>query len=262
MLYDKRQCVARAKELLLTNTPQALRYAALELRTCMELHTYEKLRSFTDFVPESVLRTWQPPQAVKALLEFDETADQSFTIEVGVETTFGEVPKDMHLLGHHKALPLKWLRKHYNKVGALLHAPIEAPPVFPLAEHATYLGEVVTELDSATSGTILGGRFTDAYRLVCGECGKVMARNRVAVKAGKTAVCFTPGCDAEYRATAVEEESATFAPVQTGFKCSGCETQIRLFDRRLKVGASFACPSCGKRHSIIGHNWVYAGEES
>jgi predicted RNA-binding Zn-ribbon protein involved in translation (DUF1610 family) len=260
MLYDKRHCIARAKDLLLANTPHAIRYAALELRTCMELHTYEKLRSFTDFVPESVLKTWQPPQAVKALLEFDETADQSFTIEVGVETTVGEVPTEMHLLGNHEALPLKWLRKHYNKVGALLHAPMDAPPVFALAEHAMYLGEVVAALDCAVSGTILGGRFTDAYCLVCGECGKTIARNRVAVKAGKTAVCFTPGCGAEYRATAVGEESASFAPVLTGFTCSGCETQVRLFDRVLKVGGSFACPTCGKRHSIIGHNWLYTSE--
>lgn len=260
MLYDKRQCVARAKDLLLVNTPEAIRYAALELRTCMELHTYEKLRSFADFVPESVLKTWQPPQAVKALLEFDETADQSFTIEVGVEATVGEVPKEMHLLGNYEALPLKWLRKHYNKVGALLHAPMEAPPVFALAEHAIYLREIVAALDRAVSGNILGGRFTDAYRLVCGECGNIVARNRVAVKAGKTAVCFTPGCDAEYRATAIGEESASFAPVLTDFRCSGCETQIRLFHRRLKVGGAFACPACGKRHSIVGHNWFYVAE--
>jgi hypothetical protein len=54
----------------------------------MELLTYQKLRAVRDLVPEDVLATWQPPQAVRSLVEFQPLADRTFTLDVG------ELPAD------------------------------------------------------------------------------------------------------------------------------------------------------------------------
>jgi len=122
MPTDKRSCMARAQQLLAEPTAENLRYAALELRLCIEALTYEKLRAFSDMVPEAVLATWQPPQAVKALLEFEPTADRTFTLFAGVEEQPGIASKNMQYVGQHTALRLTWLRKHYHKLGSLLHS--------------------------------------------------------------------------------------------------------------------------------------------
>ena len=123
MSLDKRACMERAEALLAALKPENVRYAALELRLCIEALTYEKLRSFSSVIPQSVLETWKPPQAVKALLEFEPMADQSFTLYAGVEEEYGKPAPTMQFIGQHNSLRLKWLRKHYHRPGNLLHAP-------------------------------------------------------------------------------------------------------------------------------------------
>jgi hypothetical protein len=68
---DKRAHVARATELLDKADDALLPYAALELRMAMEAIAYGKLRAFATRIPTSVLDKWQPPQAMRALLEFE-----------------------------------------------------------------------------------------------------------------------------------------------------------------------------------------------
>ena len=113
----------RARTWLQDPTAEAIRCAALEVRLLIEELTYEKLRAASDIIPPAVLKTWQPPQAVKALLEFDEFADQSFEVQVGEHPTDSDAEQVWLSLGSHHALTLQWIRKNYNKVGSLLHAP-------------------------------------------------------------------------------------------------------------------------------------------
>lgn len=54
MNLDKHSCLARATALLAAPTHENLRYAALELRLCIEAITYEKLRTYSNMVPLSV----------------------------------------------------------------------------------------------------------------------------------------------------------------------------------------------------------------
>lgn len=201
MSDEKRTCLDRAKRWLADPAPEGIRYAALELRMVMEMLTYEKLRSASDVIPPSVVDTWQPPQAVKALLEFQPMADRTFKIDIGRLPADTDLDKQEWLpLGEHYALPLKWLRKHYNKVGKMLHAPSarETQAAQP-AKQSAYLGEVVDELEKALISGIAGFTERGGYTFNCGDCGKFVIRNADAMEAGQTAVCPTPGCDAEYR---------------------------------------------------------------
>jgi hypothetical protein len=123
MHFNKRSCLDRAKTLFTQRTEAALRYACLELRCCIESIAYEKLQTYAKRLPAAVLETWQPPQAFKALLEFEPLADQDFTLRFCEENAAGQPTGAWKSLGTHKTFQLSWLRKMYNALGNHLHVP-------------------------------------------------------------------------------------------------------------------------------------------
>lgn len=261
MSLDKRSCMARAKKLLAEAAPEHLRYAALELRLCIEALTYEKLRAYSDIVPEEVLRTWQPPQAVKALLEFEPRADRTFVLLAGREEEYGKPAREMKHVGMHKSLRLGWLRKHYNKLGNLLHSPAVGSSKAPLDVRLTkeYLTQVIEDLQEPLQSTITGGTFREVFSFTCAECDKpVIANAEIAIEKGK-AVCLNPKCKAEYFARFDESGQAIFQPIVTEFECAadGCDGVTKLQNRKLEVGAEFACPKCGLKHILVDRRWGY-----
>ena len=257
--------MARAKALLTNPTPENLRYAALELRLCMEALTYEKLRSFSSLVPQEVLKTWQPPQAVKALLEFEPNADQSFTIFAGVEEEYGKQASKMQFVGQHNSLRLNWLRKHYNKLGNLLHTPSVVTGGLPaVGKVEEYLTEVVADLDAPVTGSITGGSIREVFTFNCAQCKDLIVCNAEAVGKSRKAVCFNPQCKAEYFATVSEEGESKFQLMVTEFECANteCTGVIAVENRKLDVGVSFVCSVCGQKHCIANRQWGYGPQES
>ena len=254
MSNDKRACLARARVLLGNPTPENLRYAALELRLCMEALTYERLRIFRDIVPESALKKWQPPQAVKALLEFEPLADQSFTLLVGVEDQAGAEPTSTQFVGEHKSLDVSWLRKHYHKTGSLLHSPYEAPPDNPSAT-AAYLQGVVAEIAAALSGNIRAGYIRRVIPYNCDACNALSLVNRDAMFKRRKAECLQ--CGAEHYATFDDDGTLEFKLNTTDFDCGHCKTPIPVENRKLCEGFEFTCRKCGTRHRVVARLWQY-----
>lgn len=257
MPIDKRSCYAQAKELLSAPGTNHLRYAALELRLCMELLTYEKLRSFSEVVPESVLNTWQPPQAVKALLEFEPNADKSFTLFAGIESEYGVPSKDMKYVGQHNSLSLKWLKKHYNKIGNLLHASNSGGDIDE-SKARSYLAEVIIDLEQPLQGNITGGSFKEVYSFRCGWCQQLVVCNVQAVSKSNKATCLNPQCCGEYHTKILPTGEAQFEPMVTKFDCIKCQAEIPIENRKLNVGIVFACPTCKTKHKIEDRQWGYA----
>ena len=263
MPIEKRSCLARAKQLLTSSEPETIRYAALELRLCMEALTYEKLRAFSSMIPESVLATWQPPQAVKTLLEFEPRADKSFVLAAGKEEHYGQPSKEMQYVGEHKALAYRWLRKHYNKVGNLLHVPAaNSGPAEDPNTHMAYLNAVVADLDEALSGNIYGGSIREVFRFECAVCNQPVVCNAETTSKTNRAVCLNPQCGAEYFATVAPDGLPGFQLKVTKFDCISCKALIPVENRKLDIGVKFECASCGQRHSILSREWQYGAEES
>lgn len=80
---EKVQAYKAATELLGRKDDAVLRYVALELRRCIEAVVYEKLVAYGDLIPADAARTWQPPQAFKALLAVEPGADKDAVIAIG-----------------------------------------------------------------------------------------------------------------------------------------------------------------------------------
>lgn len=263
MQPDKRACIERARKFLETPSPENLRYAALELRMCMEALTYEKLHFFSGAIPESVLSKWQPPQAVKAILEFEPMADRSFVIHAGVEEEYGKPAKNMQFVGQHKSLRLQWLRKHYNKVGNILHFPSTSTSVFLSASRVKeYLDDVIADVEEALSGNILGGTLREVYVFECSECKSQVVCNKQTVAKTKKAICFNPQCGAEYFAEISEDGNSGFRLMVTEFDCTNCGALISVENRKLDIGMEFQCGSCNTRHRIVSRQWCYGAIEA
>lgn len=226
-----------------------------------EMLTYEKLRFVGDIVPPSVVETWQPPQAVKALLEFQPMADQTFELSIGRLHADTDLDKQEWVsLGTHRALSLKWLRKHYNKVGHILHAPSgrEMQAAQP-AKQAAYLGEVIDELEAVLSSGIIGFTERGGYTFNCGDCGKPAIRNADAMESGQTAVCSTPGCDAEYTLVRSEQGEAMMQPLLVRFECEACKATTDIAKRKVTLGVEFDCSGCRQRYRVFGlhQHWTF-----
>ena len=252
----------RAKRWLANPAPEGARYAALELRMVMELLTYEKLRAASDVIPPAVVDTWQPPQAVKCLLEFQPMADQTFKIDIG------NLPADTDLnqqewlpLGEHHALSLKWLRKNYNKVGNMLLAPSPRETQAPQpVKQSLYLAGVVDELEKVLNSGVTGFTERGGYTFNCGDCGKLVIRNTDAMEAGATAICPTQGCGAEYKLARDEKGEAMMEPLLVRFKCEACEAVTVIAKRKVSLGPEFDCFECKLRYRVVRlhQNWTFA----
>jgi hypothetical protein len=105
---NKYDCLSRAKALMASGDAASLRYACLELRFCMEAVTYEKLRAYAPRLPPNVLSIWQPPQAVKALLELEGEADQEYRVAIGRAGS----TQPMQVMGEHRTFATKWIAKY------------------------------------------------------------------------------------------------------------------------------------------------------
>lgn len=77
----------KAEAWLKSDDPDALRYAALDLRMAIEHWFYDIRASYIAWIPEEIVRKWQPHQIMKAILEVDPSALTDKRLAIGAEGT-------------------------------------------------------------------------------------------------------------------------------------------------------------------------------
>jgi hypothetical protein len=179
--FHKTSCFNRAKALLAEEDDSLLRYICLELRFCLEAITYDKLRTYIKRIPEEVLETWQPPQAMRALLEFEPDADQDFSIRISPETKSGVPTGEWTHLGVHHIFKLSWLRKTYNKLGNFLHVPTPrvqrgASQQQSPAQLRKAIEEIIAELEPIVASS-LDSSLAMVVEFQCSVCNNKVFRN-------------------------------------------------------------------------------------
>lgn len=249
-LGNKRDHLRRAKELIATGSAVNLRYAALELRMCLEAMTYEKARTFEKYLPASVLEKWQPAQLLKVMMQFDQYADQTFQLLVGSQSAPGEVadPASMQLVGEHKAFGFAWLRTNHHKLGSLLHAQRKGQGMGEPASRE-YLELMASRIEEAQTGLIVGATFFEPARFACEICKAEVTFSRHYAEATGRAVCLNPDCEAEYF---VKSQGGQFEYRLRGLQlpCKGCGETIGVLLQAVRPGATIQCPKCEQRHQI------------
>ena len=108
--YEKVQTYNAARELLAQENDKQLRYVALELRRCIEAVVYEKLEGYRSWISERLARTWQPPQAFKALLKIDPSGQDDAVFAVAPQERLDGPPTTpLKVIGTDRRPKVKWL---------------------------------------------------------------------------------------------------------------------------------------------------------
>ena len=256
---EKHQALDRAKTLLSTSDELNLRYAALELRRCIEAVVYEKLLAYRDRFSAEVARKWQPPQAFRALLVMEPDAEQTSVIRYARETEPGKRSDGPYqTLGTDIRFSSTWLNKTYNKLGSVLHAswPFAKKGLTnALADCRNFLQDTCTELAPFVEKTFTA-TFAETASFNCIECGTTVKANVNGLRAAGEITCLNPECGCRY-AVSISGEQYTFELEAVHAECPECKHQIRIPEKRVALGYVFSCSECGGKYSISGQSWSF-----
>jgi hypothetical protein len=169
----------------------------------------------------------------------------------------------MQVMGEHRTFAIKWLSRHYNKLGSFLHVPNENAPhrsqqqVDP-HDLRQYLESVVVECERVVESSIT---FTlaEVVEFNCQLCGRKTVTNAEGAKRRERVSCWNTQCEAEYIVFMDEDGSIWFKLSGWVFPCQACEHRILVPSKRLIPGHEFACDACGRRHKLV-KDWYYAVE--
>ena len=258
---EKREALSQAKELLARGDVDSLRYAALELRRCLEAVVYEKLWAYRDRIPAEAARKWQPPQAFKALLLMEPDAASTSTLSVAPQKERG-VPSEgpFHQLGIDRRPGTAWLSKTYNKLGSHLHAhwPYSRKKIRSSPEAVQkYLENVAEELRPFVERSFTS-TLASLVRFECSVCGTEIKANAAGVEAAGEVVCLNPDCGCRFLATKDGDEML-FRLDATTATCPDCDIPIEIPTQKLEIGYEFRCSDCGNRYVVASQSWNFAG---
>src|SRR5262245_6819951 len=108
----------------------------------------------------------------------------------------------MQIMGEHRSFAIKWLSKHYNKIGSYLHALRDIDPDHCLRqiepqELRQYLEIVINECERVVESSIIN-TLAPTIQFICRLCNKITVVNAESIKQYQRVSCWNPACQAEY----------------------------------------------------------------
>jgi hypothetical protein len=252
--FDRNETLRRAQNLIGEGTPDALRYACLELRFCIESICYEKLKLYEKHVPKKVYETWQPRKVIEILQEYDPYVLEDYEISFWSEKPDGT--PDKFILGEkHTNLRFEILKKHYYKLGNYLHAPTLSQQKNDLTgrqDLKAYLQSILPNISAAALNTF-NGNIAMVAHFNCKECGHYIVRNIESLKKNPVAICTNENCNAEYDVI-VNGENTSWKLRELDYDCPNCKKKNYFGIHHLKDGQVLKCFSCSTRYGLF-RNW-------
>lgn len=264
MRFDKESTLARAKKLIEIGGDEELRYACLELRMCIEAISYDKLKVYAKRVSPELLdsRNWQPRKIVTMLTEFEPYAEQDFTFVVRAEGADGKLTGNAIVLGHHKAIKLKFIKETYDRLGSRLHMPTlaqqEEKKEVSAEKLRKELSEIISELEVLCSSSVDSSLAT-VINFKCEMCGNFIVRNKKGLEKKKLLICPEPTCKAEYEFF-YNDEKPMFKLIQLEFQCPNCSLNQYLDKHKIREGTKVTCGDCSSKF-ILTRQWVLSRYE-
>lgn len=252
--HDARQQLKRAQDELASGDDERIKYAALELRFAMESLTYDRAVAYKEELPQSEYDTWQPKKLMNLLLDIDPYVDKDSTISFGLETTVGLPATIMHTIGAEKVLSMAILKKHYDALGNILHAPNlrqrqknSRIDYSAWRKRCTDISDFISDVLSSPVFNSTFGIFTTTS---CIACGKSIRKRNLPNSYPVKAKC--PNCEAEYIVKDAGSGKSSWEPDQIPINCANmeCQSTIYVFRREIVAGAGWNCEKCGGRNII------------
>lgn len=256
-MYDKKTLLKKAKYLIDSNRDEDLRYACLDLRSCIELACYEKFKLYIDEIPPELIKTWQPRRIMQHLKEIDPFVDANLTVAVAEYSPNGIPVENMKAIGRHNAITFSFIKDTYDKLGSFIHVPVlikqrEVQCKYFSGELRDYLlNKVVPEIERLCKST-LDAQINEIVSFKCQECNKVFKRSERSLKTfGCTSCSF---CGAEYNVSYKKGKAYIILKVMF-YKCSDCQAVNDIKKYQMKDGMEITCDQCHSRFILQEKAW-------
>lgn len=250
-----RGAIQKAKNLLITQDADQVRYAVLELRMAIEGLTYARVNAYKKDIPPSEYQTWQPKKILELLIEIEPMVDQRSTISFGMEESYGKPAEKMTMLGTEEIFNLKLIKKHYDALGSYLHLPtinlLEKSSSFDVDKITTRCEQIISEIELVLSSKVFNTTFGSFAEMSCERCSQIIRKRLNSKKPIDEAVCFN--CDASYLIEAdTKSDKVTWQPKIEKINClmNDCQTEISVWHRDIKEGRVLQCTVCKTKHVI------------
>ena len=172
--HEARKALDKAKLKVGTGDEGDLIDGALRLRMAMEALIYERAAIYADELGPEQMKTWQPRLLIDRMLEIDPQADQSATIYVGIEPSYGKTPETMTLLGTDQPLSLATLKKHCDALGSYLHTPtlaqLENNKPHDMQKLRARCEDIVAVIQQVLSSPVWGTALSTSCTFECIDC--------------------------------------------------------------------------------------------
>ena len=261
---EKHAALLAVRAMLCNNPLPESRHIALELRRCLEAVVYEKILAYGDRIPLNVKKTWQPPQAFKALLLFEPNADKTKVVRYARQSNPGVASQgSFKKLGTDRRPSTRWLTTTYNKLGHYLHAkwPFETK-----VEKATdaaqkylrdekYFREVEAHLTRLVDCQFTS-TFAQVIEFVCTECDSTIALNAKALEKLNEVACQNRDCGCSYFVIK-DYDKFHFELDAHSAECTECQEQIQIPTVKLNTGYKFVCKKCQIHFQVTEPAWEF-----
>uniref|UniRef100_B1JC02 Uncharacterized protein n=1 Tax=Pseudomonas putida (strain W619) TaxID=390235 RepID=B1JC02_PSEPW len=229
-----------------------MRHACLELRFCLERIVYQKLGQIGDKLPLAVYRTWQPPKALKLLLSFEPRADQDVSISICKNTADGKPSGDWLDLGDYKMFSVKWLNKHYNKLGKFLHETSLPENDNPPELKVSMIEAIVDEIERVATANVIV-TMNSITVVQCSLCDGDMYVSSSQIEDDAEVECYKDECRARHHIKKLEGNAFTLERAGLySVPCKGCGQHLPM--ETIEHGEVKACVACGLEHFF---RWSY-----
>lgn len=253
--FHKKDCLERAKKLLVKADEASLRYACLELRQCIESIAYDKLIMYKKFVPEDEFSRWQPKRVFEFLEQLDPESTKDFTLHIIKENQDSSLGKTV-FTGHHRTLTSQHTKKTYNKLGNYLHTPtLLQQKDYPkkIANLASDLSKIVEDLAHIVESNF-DTNIGSTYKFKCESCGEIIYQRSYGLEIGKQVKCLKSECGMLYIVDDIQDNQISYKPIQAQISCDCGQTSFINY-YKLKDNSHITC-QCGKVYDIK-QQWIF-----
>src|SRR5690349_18427967 len=241
----------KAKDLIASGNDDDLRYAALEMRYCIEHIFYGYVPQYKAELPDDVIEgtVWRPADIIDMIADIDPTVVHDSVISMGAQPALGVPPTRMVVIGRQTGLSKDLARKVYHKLGFYLHARTDRKR-HDAAHLRKRLLRLLPYLDKYENDTIIfaGG---ERYHFNCEACGRPVAKRSEHLERDPYVKCPNRRCGAIYEYHA----DGRHKMLQQKVVCEVCGTDnwcdLHLQIWRAESGAPAYCVECKAEYKVF-----------
>lgn len=233
-----------------------LRYAALELRICIEAVTYDRAQCYEELLAPDVYSKWQPQRLMESLIEIEPHANEGPTVHFLDESNAEARLPTWVSLGKETVFTLKDIRDEYHALGSFVHLPNldKAATGTNFEKMRTRCIHISSKLTEVLSSPVFNAVFQNIVELPCDSCGNTILKHVPAHAASVEAKCYK--CNAAYKISA--QEDGTYSSHRLGkiVPCinEGCDGVLAIPREEIKDRAEIACQTC-KSKFFLAHTY-------